>query len=87
MKKDRVLYICRKYLPSRECSEWYEEFKSVLLQGETINMAKNSIETPYVIIDFVRRRPLFTAKYDIVLKSSKQDDDAKLFALGIGKDY
>lgn len=87
MKKDRVLYICRKYLQSRECSEWYKTFKSALLHEETINMEKNSIETPYVIIHFVSRRPLFTAKYDIVLKSSKQDDDAKLFALGIGKDY
>lgn len=38
MKKDRVLYICKKYSPSRECSEWYEAFKSALLQGETINM-------------------------------------------------
>lgn len=50
-------------------------------------MDKNKIETPYAIIDFVRRRPVFTGKYDIVLKSSRQDDDAKLFALGIGKDY
>lgn len=87
MKKDRVLYICRKCLPSRECSEWYEAFKSTLLQGEIINREKNSIETPYAIIDFVRRRSLFTGKYDIVLKSSRQDDDAKLFTLGIGKDY
>ncbi len=87
MKKDRVLYICRTCLPLRECSEWYETFKSTLLQGEIINMEKNSIETPYTIIDFVHRRPLFTGKYDIVLKSSRQDDAAKLFALGIGKPY
>lgn len=35
---------------------------SALLQGKTINMEKNNIETPYAIIDFVRRRLLFTGK-------------------------
>lgn len=50
-------------------------------------MEKNKIEIPYAVIDFVRRRPLFTRKYDIVFKSSRQDDDAKLFAVGIGKNY
>lgn len=37
-------------------------------------MDKNKIETPYAIIDFV-------------LNADKQGDDAKLFAIGIGKDY
>ena len=50
-------------------------------------MEKNKIETPYAIIEFVHRKPLFTWKYDIVLKADKQDDDAILFAVGIGKDY
>lgn len=88
MEKDKVLYISsRKYLPSNECSEWYESFKSALSEGENISMEKNKIETPYAIIEFVHRKPLFTGKYDIVLKYSKEDDDAKLFALGIGKPY
>lgn len=61
---------------------------SALLQGETIIMEKNSIETPYAIIDFVRRKPLFSKKYDYVLNADKQNDNAIiLFALGIGKDY
>ena len=50
-------------------------------------MEKNKIETPFAIIKIVRRSPVFTGRYDFVLKSSRQDDDAKLFALGIGKDY
>ena len=88
MEKERILYICGgKYLPSRECFEWYESFKSALSKDENINMEKNKIETPYAIIEFVHRKPLSTKKYDIVLKANKQDDDAKLFALGIGKDY
>lgn len=88
MNKEKVLYIYddKKYFESN-ILDWYETFKSALLQGETINMEKNKIETPYAIIDFVRRRPLFTRKYDIVFKSSRQDDDAKLFAVGIGKNY
>lgn len=87
MNKEKVLYICgRKYFESN-ILDWYESFKSALLGDENINRDKNKIETPYAIIDFVHRRPLFTGKYDIVLKSSRQDDDTKLFALGIGKDY
>ncbi len=50
-------------------------------------MDKNKIETPYAIIEFVRRKPLFTKKYDLVLKADIQNDNAILFAIGIGKDY
>lgn len=36
---------------------------------------------------FVRRKPLFTRKYDLVLNANKQDDNVTLFAIGMGKDY
>lgn len=86
MKKNSILYICGKKLsPIVECFEWYEVFKNIL--KNKVNMENNKIDTPYAIIEIVRRSPLFTGKYDIVLKSSRQDDDVKLFALGIGKDY
>lgn len=86
MKKEKVLYICgRKYLLLKECSGWYESFKSAL--SKDVIMEKNIIETPYAIIEFVHRRPLFTRKYDFVLKADKQDSDVTLFALAIGKDY
>lgn len=88
MKKEKVLYICdNNHIPLLECSEWYEAFKSALSKDENINMEKRKIETPYAIIDFVYRKPLFTWKYDFVLNADKKDDDAKLFAIGIGKDY
>ena len=87
MVKEKILYICSgKYFESY-ILDWYESFKKALSKGENINMEKNKIETPYAIIEFVHRKPLFTRKYDIVLKANKQDDDAKLFALAIGKDY
>lgn len=86
MKKDKVLYICsRKYKPSVECSEWYESFTSAL--SKDVTMENNRIETPYAIIDFVLRKPLFTYKYDFVFSDNKEDDDVLLFAIGIGKDY
>lgn len=86
MNKEKVLYIySEKYFESN-ILDWYETFKSTLSE-ENINRDKNKIEPPYVIIDFVRRKPLFTKKYDIVLNADKQDDNAKLFALGIGRNY
>lgn len=86
MKKSSILYICgKKFSPMVECFEWYEVFRNSL--KDKVNMEKNKIDTPYAIIEIVRRSPLFTGKFDFVLKSSRQDDDAKLFALGIGKDY
>ena len=86
MEKENVLYICgRKYLPSKECSEWYESFKSALSRG--VSMEVNKIETPFAIMKFVRRKPLFTRKYDVVLNANKQDHNVTLFAIGIGKDY
>ena len=85
MKKEKVLYICgRKYFKSK-ISDWYESFKNVCQKD--VSMEKNKIETPYAMIEFIYRRPLFTWKYDFVLNADKQDDDAKLFAIGIGKDY
>ena len=88
MKKEKILYIYsdNKYFESN-IIDWYETFKSTLSEDENINRDKNKIETSYAIIDFVRRKPLFTKKYDFVLNADRQDDDAKLFALGIGKDY
>ena len=88
MNKEKVLYIYddKKYFESNLIN-WNEIFKSTLSEEENINRDKNKIETPYVIIYFVRRKPLFTKKYDIVLNADKQDDDAKLFALGIGRNY
>lgn len=88
MKKEKILYIYsdKKYFESN-IIDWYETFKSTLSEDEDINRDKNKIETSYAIIDFVRRKPLFTKKYDFVLNADRQDDDAKLFALGIGKDY
>lgn len=88
MNKEKVLYIYGdgKYFESN-ILDWYESFKSTLSEDENINMEKNKIESPYAIIEFVHRKPLFTWKYDIVLKADKQDDDAILFAVGIGKDY
>lgn len=88
MNKEKILYIYsdKKYFESN-IIDWYETFKSTLSEDENINRDKNKIETPYAIIDFVRRKPLFTKKYDFVLNADRQDDDAKLFALGIGKDY
>lgn len=87
MQKEKVLYIYSgKYFESN-IFDWYETFKSTLSEEEKISRDKNKIETPYVIIDFVSRKPLFTKKYDIVLNADKQDDDAKLFALGIGRNY
>lgn len=88
MNKEKVLYIYndKKYF-ELNIINWYETFKSTLSEEENINRDKNRIETPYVIIDFVCRKPLFTKKYDIVFNADKQDDDAKLFALGIGKNY
>lgn len=60
MKKEKVLYICdNNHIPLLECSEWYEAFKSALSKDENINMEKRKIETPYAIIDFVYRKPLF----------------------------
>ena len=86
MKKEKVLYICgNNHIPLLECSEWYRAFQNASL--EDVSMEKNKIETPYVIIDFTYSRPLFTWKYDFVLNADKKDDDAKLFAIGIGKDY
>ncbi len=86
MKKEKVLYICdNNHIPLLECSEWYEAFKSAL--SENIGRERSKIETPYAIIDFVYRKPLFTCKYDFVLNADKKDDDTKLFAIGIGKDY
>lgn len=88
MNKKRILYICdNNHIPSLECSEWYKAFKSALPKGKNINMEKRKIETPYAIIDFVYRRPLFTWKYDFVLNADKKDDDAILFAIGIGGNY
>ena len=43
------------------------------------------IETPYAIINFVYRKPLFALKYDRGLNADKQGDDALLFAKAIGK--
>ncbi len=88
MKKEKILYIYsdKKYFESN-IIDWYETFKSTLSEDENINRDKNKIETSYAIIDFVRRKPLFTKKNDFVLNADRQDDDAKLFALGIGKDY
>ncbi len=88
MKKEKILYIYsdKKYFESN-IIDWYETFKSTLSEDENINRDKNKIETSYAIIDFVRRKPLFTKKYDFVLNADRQDDAAKLFALGIGKDY
>ena len=86
MKKEKVLYICsNNHIPSLECSDWYKAFQSTLLKD--VNMKKNKIETPYAIIDFVYRRPLFTWKYDFVFNADKQGDDAKLFAIALGNDY
>lgn len=87
MNKEKVLYIYSgKYFES-SVFDWYETFKNACKKGENINMEKNKIETPYAIIEFVRRKTLFTKGYNFVLNADKQDDDAKLFALGIGKDY
>lgn len=88
MNKEKVLYIYGdgKYFESN-ILDWYESFKSTLSEDENINMEKNKIETPYAIIKFVRRRPAFTRKYDFVLKADIQNDNAILFAVGIGKDY
>jgi len=87
MKKEKVLYICGgKYFESN-ILDWYETFKSACKKSENINMDKNKIETPYAIIEFVRRKPLFTKKYDLVLKADVQNDNAILFAVGIGKKY
>lgn len=86
MEKEKVLYICgRNNSPSKECSEWYKSIKSAL--AHNISIEENRIETPYAIIEFVHRRPLFTRKYDFVLKADKQDNDVTLFVLAIGKDY
>ena len=87
--KEKILYICNNKNISflQECFGWYECLKSAL-KGEVKVKAKNDgIETPYAVIDFVRRKPLFTSKYDYVFSSQKQEKDALLFALAIGKDY
>ena len=85
MGKSSILYICgKKFSPILECFEWYEVFKNTLENG--VNMEKNKIETPFALIEIVRRKPLFSGKYDFVLNANKQDD-TKLFAIGIGKDY
>lgn len=85
MGKSSILYICgKKFSPILECFEWYEVFKNTL---EKVKMEKNKIETPFAVIEIVCRKPLFAGKYDYVLNADKQDDDAKLFAIGIGKDY
>ncbi len=69
MDKEKILYICGgKYFESN-ILDWYETFKRALSKGENINMEKRKIETPYAIIEFVRRNPLFTKKYDLVLKA------------------
>lgn len=87
MQKEKVLYIYSgKYFKSN-ILDWYESFKSALSEDKNINMEKNKIETPYAITEFAHRKPLFTKKYDIVLNADRQDDDAKLFALGIGRNY
>ncbi len=60
MNKEKILYICGgKYFESN-ILDWYETFKSACKKSENINMDKNKIETPYAVIDFVHRRPLFT---------------------------
>ena len=87
MKKDKVIYICgNNHIPGLECHEWYKAFQNTPLNG--VSNEKYKIETPYATIDFVYRKSLFTwKKYDFVLNADKQGDDAKLFAIGIGKDY
>lgn len=88
MKKEKVLYICgNNHIPLLECSEWYEVFKSSFADAENVNLEKYIIETLYAIIHFVYKRPLFTWKYDFILNADRKDDDVKLFAIGIGKNY
>ncbi len=88
MKKEKILYIYGdgKYFESN-ILDWYETFRNALLGDENIIRDKNKIETPYAIIDFVRRKPLLIKKYTFVLNADIQNDNAILFAVGIGKNY
>lgn len=87
MNKEKVLYIYSGKYSESNMLDWYETFKGACKRSEHVNMEKNIIETPYAIIEFVRRKPLFTRGYDFVWNADRQEDDAKLFAVGIGKDY
>ena len=85
-KKIKILYVCsNNNIPGLKCLDWYKTLKNVLKNG--VSMEKNMIETPYAIIDFVYRKPLFTLKYDRVLNADKHGNDALLLAMATGKDY
>lgn len=85
-KKTKILYVCdNNNIPGLQCLNWYKSLKNALPSG--VSRKEYMIETPYAIIDFVYRKPLFALKYGYVLNADKQGDDALLWALAIGKDY
>lgn len=85
-KNTKILYVCgNNNIPGLKCLDWYKTLKNVLKSG--VSMEKYMLETPYAIIDFVYRKPLFALKYDYVLNADRHGDDALLFAMAIGEDY
>lgn len=85
-KKKKILYVCdNNNIPGLQCLDWYKTLKNALPGG--VSRKRYMIETPYAIINFVYRKPLFALKYDHILNIDKQGDDALLFAMAIGEDY
>ena len=85
-KKKKILYVCgNNNIPGLKCLDWYKKLRDALPNG--VSRKKYIIETPYAIIDFVYRKPLFTLKYDRVFNADKHGNDALLFAMAIGEDY
>lgn len=90
-RRTMILIVCNNTLSKKEeYHTWCEELKDFLREQIVCYDEEYRIETPYVIINFVRAKPLFTGGYKFIFDLQedlcKKEECEKLLKLATGKD-
>lgn len=89
-RRTKIMIICNDIDKQRdECLEWHGVLNEHLGKKAKCNIEERRIETPYVIIDFVLLKPIFTSGYKFVLDLQKdlstEEQNENLLRLAIGE--
>lgn len=89
-RRTKIMVVCNDINKQREeCLEWNSVIEEHLGKKIKCFMEERRIETPYVIIDFVFQKPLYTSGYKVVLDLQKdlnsEEGNEELLRMAIGE--